>query len=194
MIYVPASVDAEKARAFFRRRRWGNLFGALGLEPPTQEKKRGVVTQLPCMERVWVPHYQIDFQVFSRKGPGVVSVSVEACSGCFAIFQMHDALVEGEKEEETLPLLLDEKDAVMQGRKQLLQTIMRRRGQQGKPVIENTLATAVFYYPFWVCYFKRRGKFIDVKLQDAVSAERGGNRTKQGILNAFVAKRRNPTS
>ena len=95
----------------------------------------------------------------SRKGAGEVSVSLEACSGCFAIFQMHDALVDGDLNEECLPPLIGEQDAAVQGRRQLLQVIMRRRGQYGKPVIEELLASDVFYYPFWVYYFQRRGKY-----------------------------------
>ncbi len=195
MKYVPARVGAKEAQAFFRRRRWGNLFGLLWREQPAAIKKtpesRSV---LPRIEKIWIPHYQIDFRVTARSGPGTVSVSVEACSGCFAIFQMHDALVEGALGDDYLPALIEEQEAVQQGRRQLLQAIMRRRGQQGKPVIEEALGATLFYYPFWLYYFRRRGKFIDIRLLDAFSAERGGSRTRQGILNAFVAQRGTATS
>ncbi len=189
MTYVPARIDAQRAQAFFARRRWGNLFGLWGrpaavqLLPATEER------QFPCIERIWIPHYRIDFSVVSKKGPGKVSVSVEACSGCFAFFQMHDGLVEAAPGEECLPILLPEEDAIRHGRSDLLKAIMRRRSQENKPIIQEALDAQVFHYPFWVYYFKRRGKYIDIRLMDAYSGERGGNRTRQGVLNAFVAMR-----
>ena len=193
MIHVPARIDAPRAQTFFARRRWGNLFGLWGrqtsiqLLPTTQER------QFPCIERIWIPHYRIDFSVVSKKGPGKVSVSVEACSGCFAFFQMHDDLVDGEPGEACLPILISEEDAIHRGRSDLLKAIMRRRSQESKPIIQEALETGVFHYPFWVYYFKRRGKFIDIRLLDAYSGERGGNRTRQGVLNAFVAMRNTKT-
>ncbi len=188
MRYVPARVDADAARLFFRRRRWGNLFGLLTRDGPAHDKTPGTSAPLPCIERVWIPHYLVDFRVESRKGPGEISISLDACSGSFAIFQMHTDLEEGELVEDCLTPLIPEDVAIKQGRRQLLQAIMRRRGQYGKPIIKETLGLSTFYYPFWVYYFQRRGKYIDVHLQDACSAERGGNRTRQGVLNAFVAQ------
>lgn len=186
--YVPPRIDAEQARRFFVRRRWGNLFGLVrGAAPALVVASRP--RQLPCMERVWIPHYQLDYRVVSHAGRGEVSISLDACSGCFAFFQMHAALVEGDLDEECLPTLISEADAERQGRRDLLNAILRRRGQRGKPVIEDMLSIRVFYYPFWVCYFRRWRRFIDIRLQDAYSGERGGNRTRQGVLNAFVAMR-----
>ena len=90
MRYIPARVSKDAALAFFQRRRFGNLYGLL--------RQRTAVTpggqRLPYLERVWLPYYLIAIRLDSRRGEGEVTVSVEAYSGAFAIFQMHDELVE----------------------------------------------------------------------------------------------------
>lgn len=187
MRYIEARVSEDAALRFFHRRRLGNLYGLL--------RRRSRVTtlggkSLPYMERVWLPHYRIDIRVVSHRGPGQISVSVEGHSGSFAIFQMHEDLVEGNLDEELFPPALTQEEAVETGRRELLKTILRRRGQQEKPYIEDTLGVDIFYYPFWVYYFRRRGRYLDIRLQDAISGERGGNRTKMGLLNAFAKKAR----
>ncbi len=184
MKYIEARVPRDAALQFFERRRFGNLYGLLRRRSAfTPDGKR-----LPYAELVWMPFYRIDFQVTSRRGPGAVSVSVEAYSGSFAVFQMQDNLVEGEPEGDSFPPEMTEEAAIKTGRRELLRTIMRRRSQQEKPVIEDTLAVDVFYYPFWIYYFQRRGKYIDIKLQDALNGESGGNRNRAGVLAAFTKR------
>ena len=184
MKYIEARVPKDAALRFFERRRFKNLYGFLKRRPGWTKDGR----KLPYIECVWMPFYLIDFRVVSRKAPGIVSVSVEAYSGSFAVFQMQDNLLEGELEEEWFAPGITEKKAIAIGRRDLLLTIMRRRSQQGKPVIEDTLAVDVFYYPFWVYYFQRRGRYIDVALQDALTGESGGNRNRAGLLNAFTTR------
>lgn len=185
--HLPARYDAEEAWRFFRRPRWGNLFGILELAGPAPPLARGA---LPRIERVWMPYYLIDFRVNSHKGPGIISVSLEAWSGSFALFERHADLVEADVGEDHFDPGLTEEAAVAQARRELLQSIMRRRGQQDKPVIEAAEDTRLFYYPFWIYYFLKHGRYIDIRLMDAYTGETGGNRNKQGILNAMVAKKR----
>lgn len=188
--HLPPRYNAEDAWRFFRRPRWGNLFGLLTRAGEAPSLTPGV---LPRLERIWMPYYLIDFRVNSHKGPGIISVSLEAWSGSFALFERHDALVEGEVKEEHFPPEWTEENAIAQARHDLLQNIMRRRGQQGKPVIEAAEGIGLFYYPFWVCYFMRYGRYVDIRLMDAYTGESGGNRNKQGVLNAMVAQKRAQT-
>ncbi len=184
--YIPARISEARATRFFNRRRPGNLFGCLRRRSSMVRQENSTQKILPYLELVWMPYYLIDLQVSSHKGKGEIAVSVEACSGAFALFQMHADLVADTPKEEMLPILLPEDEVVPYARKQLLQTIMRRRGQRGKPVIEEHLNTAIFYYPFWVCYSRSRSGALDIQLQDALTGERGGNRNRAGVLNAFT--------
>ncbi|HOZ48003.1 MAG TPA: hypothetical protein PLO37_25780 [Candidatus Hydrogenedentes bacterium] len=184
MRYIAPRVPEEASRRFFTRPRFRNLFGLV----PPRTAKMVPGSKAPYVELVWLPFYLITLRVSSPRGPGTISTSVEGYSGSFAIFQMHDNLVEGDVNGEYFPPQLTTEEAVGIARKELLLSIMRRRGQQEKPCIEDTVGLDLFYYPFWVYYIRRRRRFIDILLQDALTGERGGNRNKMGLLNAFVAR------
>jgi len=185
--HLPARYDAEDAWRFFRRPRWRNLFGILELAGPAPPLAPGA---LPRIERIWMPYYLIDFRVNSHKGPGIISVSLEAWSGSFALFERQDDLVEADVGEDHFDPGWTEEAAVAQARRDLLQSIMRRRGQQDKPIIEAAEQVSLFHYPFWIYYFLKRGRYIDIRIMDAYTGEAGGNQNKQGILNAMVAEKR----
>ncbi len=177
MKYVPPRWSEAEALAFFERRRFSNLWGLL------QPRRTG---KLPYVERLWLPYYLIPFQVTSGKGPGIITVSVEGHSGSFALFEMHGSLAQGELAGETPPPKLTIDEATATGRSELLRTIMRRRGQFGKPIIEEDLGVDLFYYPYWIYYFERRRGLLDILICDAVTGDKGRARTKTGILSALV--------
>lgn len=183
MLYVDPRVSKASALQFFERRRFGNLWGILNRRPSVSEAGE---RRAPFAELVWLPHYMITVRVTSSRGPGEIVVSVEAHSGAFAILDTRDGLVEGEPEGGAFPPKLDEAEAVRIGRKELLRSIMRRRGQRHRPVIEDTLAIELFLYPYWVYYYERRKGLLDIQVLDAVTREKGRVRTKVGVLSAFV--------
>ena len=96
------------------------------------------------------------------------------------------AFQEGTPDGELFPPKLDEAAAVGLGRKELLRAIMRRRGQRDKPYLEETLSTDLYYYPYWAYYFERRRGRLDMAVLDAVTREKGGAKTRAGILSALV--------
>ena len=175
----PCVSEAEAVR-LFERRRFGNLWGLLGQGRRTSAGGR------PFIELIWLPHYLIEFAVTSRRGPGTITVSVEAHSGAFAVIELARGLVERPDEQNTFPPKLDEEEAVVMGRKDLLQSIMRRRGQRHRPVIEKAVGVDLFHYPYWVYYYERRRGLLDVKVLDAVTRESGRPRTRAGVLSALV--------
>ncbi len=185
MNLVPARVDEAAARRYFTRRTWRNACGLLlPRETVTASGKR-----LPRIELVWLGYYRIDLATRIGQTSVTQSVSVEGHSGAFALFALHDAMAEGEPAEALFPPAIPEEEAVRIGREETLKNVLRRRSQQKKPAIEETLGVSVFYYPYWVWYFARRGR-IDIRLQDAYTGGPGGNRTRSGLLGAFVAARR----
>lgn len=189
MKHIEARVSRNAALAHFRRRRFRNLYGLLLPRPSVTPSG----ATLPALERVWLPFYLIDVHVSSRRGPGTMSVSVEGYSGAFAVFERHDNLVDGDIADECFPPRLSPEQAVEIGRQQLLQSILRRRSQQVKPSMGDTLRVSVFYHPFWVYYFQRRGGRLDFRVQDALTGEKAGNRNRSGLLDAFVAQEEGAT-
>ena len=133
-----------------------------------------------------MPHYLIEFAVTSRRGPGTITVSVEAHSGAFAVIESARGVVERPDEKNTFPPKLGQEEAVVMGRKDLLQSIMRRRGQRHRPLIEKAVGVDLFHYPYWVYYYERRRGRLDVKVLDALTREPGRPRTRAGVLSALV--------
>jgi hypothetical protein len=185
MKYIEPRASDMAALRFFERRRLGNLWGLLRRRSRSVQDvtRRGC---LPFLELAWLPYFMVPIRVVSKGGPGEITVSVEAYSGAFAVFEMHDNLVEGRFDGDVFPPKLEESEAVQLARTGLLKAIMRRRGQRHKPVIDEVLDVRVFYYPYWVYYFERRRNRIDFKIMDALTGEKGGARTKTGLLGAFV--------
>jgi hypothetical protein len=192
MTYIEPRVSEAAARRFFQRRP-GTLWGLLG-PGRLRASDANQPKPLPHLELIWIPYFLVPIHVRSRRGPGTIHVSVEAHSGAFAVFQMHENLVEGTPRGEAFTPKVDAEEAKRIGRQELLRTIMRRRGQREKPVIEDADEPSVFYYPYWVYYYERRRGRLDIRLCDALTREKGGTRTKAGVLSAFMAadSARNP--
>lgn len=144
-------------------------------------------TSWPRAKLVWMPSYLITIRLESKQGPGEVTCNVDACSGSFALFQMHDAILDGEAEGETFPALLDEAAAEKVAREELVKVILRRRSRAGKPLPTKTLRVELLSYPYWVYYYQRRPGLIDIKVLDAATGRPVGNKIKLGILDAFKA-------
>jgi len=179
----PGVAEAEAVRVF-ERRRFGNLWGLLRRRSRTIAG--GGTRGVPYVELIWMPHYLIEVGVTSARGPGTITISVEAHSGAFAVIESARGLVERPSEKNTFPPKLSEEDAIASGRKDLLQSIMRRRGQRHKPVIEKTVNVSLFHYPYWAYYYERRRGLLDVQVLDAVTREPGRPRTRAGVLSALV--------
>lgn len=182
MAYAAPNFSREHARRFFNRPRFANLWGLLKRRPRTE--------RLPYIELVWLPYYLIEVNVTSRSGPGVIPVSVESHSGAFALCDVFDGMREGKPPTdppgECLAPALDEETARAVALKELRETIMRRRSQEHKPLIQDIHAVSLFQYPYWLEYYERwRGK-LDIRVFDAVSGTAGGAMTKTGILSALI--------
>lgn len=175
MRFLDARLTESAARAVFERPGWRNLWGL--------RTGRGRVSRA---ELLWFPHYLISIAVNSRKGPGRVFVSVEGHSGAFMIVEIEADFTEGTPGREVFPPRLSEAEAIEVGRHELLKSIMRRRGHRDRPVIEETLAAELFYYPFWVYYYERRRGLLDIRVLDAVTGEIGRAKTKAGVLSALI--------
>jgi hypothetical protein len=190
MKIIEPRVSEKDARRFFERPRLRNLWGLLKLlkrsRPIEISSSRG--RKLPYLELLYLPYYLIRFRVESFQEPGAIEVSVEAHSGAFAIFQMQDDLSERSETREWFQPKLSEAEAVEIGRRELVASILRRRGNREKPSVGEVLGIDFFYYPFWVWYFERREGLIDIALMDAARGVKGGDRTRVGVLSCLSSR------
>jgi hypothetical protein len=186
MQVIEPRVTEDEARRYFERHRAGNLWGLLRPRRITTGPLGSTKPGKPPIELVWLPHYHVRFRVFSRRGPGEIAVSVEAHSGSFAVFQMQEDLIDREIEGEVFEPRLSCDRATEIGRRDLLKSILRQRGQWNKPEVRETLGVDLFYYPFWVYYYERKRGLFDIQVYDAARGVKGGPRTKVGILSGLV--------
>ncbi|HNT86994.1 MAG TPA: hypothetical protein PKL84_03935 [Candidatus Hydrogenedentes bacterium] len=184
---LPARIDAVMAARAFTRPRWGNLFGLLGRNRAVSPNPDVSPGALPRIERIWTPAYAIKLAIASRRGPGTVWVSVDGCSGTFALFERAGELAERDVSEYALSPTLDEGTAVAAARRGLLQYILRRRGQGHKPVVETVETILPYHAPVWVLYYRRFRRFIDLAVVDGYTGSPMGARAKQAVLNAIIA-------
>lgn len=142
--------------------------------------------RLPAIELIWFPHYLIPIRLTTPKVESWQTVSVEGGSGAFAIFDVEDEVKNGVPNARLYPPKLSEADAVKEGRNRLLRTIMHQRSRGAKPKLGETGAVRLLQYPYWVFYYERRRKFVDVKVVDAIMGRRAGAKTRAAVLDAFV--------
>lgn len=142
---------------------------------------------LPRLEQVWMPYYLIKINTYSQGRETPITVSVEGHAGAFAVFQMHELLLEGEPSGCHFPPRLEPNEAERIGRRELLTAVLRRGRTLHKPEPRQTLSIEVVHYPYWVYYYERRRGLLDIKLCDAVTGEKPGARIKAAVLSAFLA-------
>lgn len=183
-------IGSERAAGFFDRPRLLNLYGRL--VKPTRVAKPGdpESRKPPFIECLWMPAYAVLVRTTLRGVESTVWTSVDGWSGDVTLF---DAVVELTPCEKTDAFLIPELDEARAGeaaRAGLHRHILRRRGQINKPIIQGVEQAIAFYYPVWVYYHRRRRKYIDIKVLDAVTGKPAGPKVRVGVLNALVASTR----
>lgn len=180
----------KRAALFFERPRLANLYGLLVKPTHIARPDDAESRKMPFIECLWMPAYAVLLRTTVRGQEKMMWTSVDAWTGDVTLF---DAVVELEpcpKTQQFLAPDLDETQAAEAARDGLQKYILRRRGQLNKPLIESVEEIRLFYYPVWVYYFLRRGKYIDIKVLDALTGKSAGPKTRLGVLNALVASRR----
>ncbi len=185
---LPARLDAHTAGKAFMCPRWGNLFGLLARAVHTK-REPGKPAPLPFVERIWMPAYAIRFAFSSRRGPSNAWVSVDGCSGAFALFEPVEELAEREIREDLFPSLLDEAAAEQAGRQGLLKYALRIRGGPDKPVVDAMVEIRSYHFAVWVYYYRRRLKYIDLKVLDGYTGKSAGAKMRVSVINALIAAR-----
>ena len=186
MPHYPPRLPAEAAWGICARaaRSWTS---ALLGQPPRACPPDPFAEGLPRLALVYIPHYRVDINVTSRKGPGVTHCLLDGCSGAFAIADFKDSPLLEEPEAEVLPPLLDEDQAGRAAVAALTRLILGQRSRGPKPTPLGVQSCRRVDWPFWVYYFSRSRGRLDIRACDARTGDAAGNRAKAGILKAMVA-------
>ena len=187
---LPATAGADAARRFFERPRFGNAFGLFARRVHIPNADDPASRTLPFIERLWMPAYAVRVHTTSPKGEKSVWTAVEGINGEFSLLECDNELAERELDGDVFPPLLDETRAAEIARKGTMQYILSQRGQINKPVVDGIEEIRPYHYPVWVCYYRRRSVFLDVKVQDARTRKSGGAKMRVSVLNALVARRK----
>lgn len=178
-------IDEHAALARFKRRHegfWRRVVDRLLSRAPGAALARA---SLPRLDTIWLPYYLITFRAETKNGIEDIATSVDALSGSFALFALHDALAEGAPEAERFEAELSADKAISIARRSLLVAVMSQRGKRRRTVVKEVVSQELVYHPFYIYYFLRRGRYIDFGLLDAVVGDQPGPKMKAACLAAF---------
>ena len=183
-------VDPNFIYAHFQKKPWRRACAWLSQRISPHDNHQNH-QKLPFVQQVWMPFYAIPIMAKTRGEPHLIPTAVEAYSGAFALFGNQNDLIEAVPDGECFPPALSPEDAQLIARTELVKSIIRRRGQRDKPMIENALNPELFYYPFGLYYYRTVSRKLGVKIYDAVAARNAAARNRAGLLEALVHAHRN---
>jgi hypothetical protein len=193
ILCLPARVSGDEAARHFSRPRFGNLFGLLA-RPVRVATPETPVRTPPFVEPLWMPAYGVCLHAVSSQGDRRVWTSIEAVCGEFSLFEGIDELAPREPDGDWFPPAISETQAAELARKGLLKYVISQRGQLNKPVVDAVEETRLYHFPIWVYYFRRQGRFLDIKVLDARTGKSAGAKMRVAVLNALVAAKRSRQS
>ncbi len=154
----------------------------LSAPPGFLKKKR----RLEKIELFLLPSFIVDVQVTSANTTKRQSFCIDAVLGSFAFYEMSTAKPLVMPEFRTCPFFLSENDvrdqAIDDYRRYLLRTSLKMRFTFR---IDNIVEVRKIYYPFWIGYFKRKGK-IDFDVIDALGGEHQGAAMRPVFIKALL--------
>jgi hypothetical protein len=190
LLCLPARIAGNQAAGHFGRPRFTNLFGLLARPVRVATLSSPETRITPFVERLWMPAYAVCLHAVSSKGDRRVWTSVEAVCGEFTLFDCIEDLVPIDLDKDWFPPEITETQAVDHARKGLLKYVISQRGQLNKPLADAVEEIRPYHFPLWVYYFRRQGRFLDIKVLDARTGKSAGAKMRVAVLNAMVAARK----
>ena len=175
---------------FFGRTRFGNVFGLFAQKAVLAVQDDPATRTLPFIERLWLPSFAVRVHATSPKRGQSVWTAVEGINGDFSLLECDEELAERELDGDIFPAMIDETRIAALARKGAMLYILRQRGLLNKPVVDAVEEIRPYHYPVWVCYYRRRGIFLDVMAQDARTGRSGGPKMRISVLHALVARKK----
>ena len=170
--YITPKISIEQAREILQ-------------SPPGLLKKKRFLNKL---ELFHLPSYIIDVQISTSKEQKTQSLCVDAVLGSFAFFESAESSSTPPLYFKTCPFFLSDdtvqQKAVEEYRRYLLRSGLKMRF---KFQVEQVLDSHPVYYPFWIGYFKRKGK-IDFDVIDAVAGVHQGALMRPVFIKALLGE------
>ena len=187
---LPARIGGDQAARHFARPRFANLYGLL-VRPVHVARKSDPPSRVPpFVERLWMPAYAVRLRTTSSKGERSVWTTVEAVCGEVSLLESVGELSPLDTGEDCFPPGIGEPEAVELARKGLLRYVMTRRGQFDKPVTDEVEEIRLYHFPVWVYYYRRRRKYLDLKVLDGCTGKASGAKMRVAVINALVAAKK----
>ncbi|MBI4556988.1 MAG: hypothetical protein HY706_05335 [Candidatus Hydrogenedentes bacterium] len=184
---LPARIEGEWAARYFSRPRLRNLFGLWAGLVRVAQAGDSTTRIPPFVERLWMPAYAIRLRTLTGQKENHVWAAIDAWLGQFSLFECVEDLVLTDLNDDSFPPHISENQATALARGGLQKHILRQRGQFHKPEIDVVEELKLYYHPVWVYYYRRRSKYLDIKVLDGYSGKSGGAKMRVAVVNALVA-------
>ena len=141
------------------------------------------------VELFYLPSYLIKLQVSANNEEKQQHICVDALDGVLAFIDPINLTFSRTENIKTCPYFLPQEKAeslaVEQYRRHLLQSSLQTRVRME---VKRFLSTSSIYYPFWIGFFKRKGK-LDFRVIDAVSGQMQGAAVKPVFIKALLQEK-----
>lgn len=174
MKFIQPVISEQEARQIFSRRKI--IF----------RRSPGKIFKL---ELIHFPYYTFEVTVKTKKGEQKVSISVDGISGTFAFLDLAKVTISEEGAGSfDFEFSFEEAEKIA---KREYKGVILQSGLLAKTPSElkEIRKTYEIYYPFWVCYYKKRNLY-DFSALDAVNGKIEVIRMKPVFLRAFGQKGR----
>lgn len=189
MRHLPPRVPASTVRKAFERQ---NFFSRWTRRPPPLHRRN---PNLPRLECIWFPYYVAAIELtMPIRSPDETVVAVEGWSGAFAFFEQETHLVDGAPPGAWFPPKLDMAEALRIARGELLHALLRQARRNEAPLPGAVLRAEWIGFPLWVWYEQRRSGSIGIRIREGIQGQPIGLRTRNAVLEAFLAEQRLPHS
>jgi len=150
-------------------------------------------TRIQKIELGYLPHYLFRVELSGKKGPERVEAAVDAVLGHFAIWQSEKAeLVPAGDQTFDIPFRLGVEAAEARLREQYRWVLIARGLRRKRTIaLSSILYLRRFYYPFWIGYYRARGKW-NFEALDALAGMRQGGKVKDAFIAGWVNPRPTP--
>lgn len=138
---------------------------------------RGSAARLPAVEVVAMPHYLFEWSVRRGERSSAVWIAVGGLDETIRLLQP-DALSFDAEEDET-PF---EAEIGVEEAQGLARAWLRAAVRPAPEVPQSPRSVEVVGYPFWIYYFLRFGRRIDLRMLDALTGRPVGSKVVAGFL------------
>jgi len=141
---------------------------------------------LKKVELVYLPYYLFKILLSTeRRERKEVCISADGISGNFSFFTAEKIDFTEKPEGDSFDFVISRKEAEKKALEEYRWLLIKHSFTKSRlPRLETISETSLIYYPYWVGYYERGGRY-DFRALDGISGEFGGIRMREVFLSAF---------